>query len=320
MDACRSEPSQLPPRYLEPRHLELLREIAARGTLAAVAKATHRTPSALSQQLRTAERELAVKLVEPDSRGVRLTPAGQLLAEGADEVISSLARVQARFDAATGEPRGLVSIGTLPSAGQVLLPQRLRWLGDTAITLTLDDFDIAEADFAARALDADIVISHSISGGVPRGAGGLVSTVLAREPIDVVLPADHALAAKTQLTPEDVVDLSWVGVPEGYPFDAIPVAIEQLTGRPVHRTLRLRDNHLVEALVGASAAIGLLPRFSTRPAPDVVLRPLVGVRAARSIVALSRPDRHERLAVRTVTDHLVSIGAQLMGAYGVEDG
>lgn len=302
---------------LEPRHLQLLREIAARGTLAAVAKATHRTPSALSQQLRTAERELAVKLVEPDSRGIRLTPAGQLLAEGADEVIASLARVQARLDAATGEPRGRVSIGTLPSAGQVLLPQLLHRLRDTAITLSLDDFDIAEADFAARALDADLVISHSISGGVPRGAQGLISTVLAREPIDVVLPHDHPLAAKTELRPRDLADLDWVGVPEGYPFDAIPVAIEQLTGAPVHRRLRLRDNHLLESLVGAGAGIGLLPRFSTRASPGVVLRPLVGVRAARSIVALSRPDRHERLAVRTVTEHLVSIGAELMEDYAV---
>ncbi|MCH8559418.1 LysR family transcriptional regulator [Nesterenkonia sp. DZ6] len=320
MDSRSSERSQQHARHLEPRHLELLREIAARGTLAAVAKATHRTPSALSQQLRTAERDLAVKLVEPDSRGVRLTPAGQLLAEGADEVISSLARVQARLDASTGEPRGSVSLGTLPSAGQVLLPQLLRRLRDTAITLTLDDFDIAEADFAARALDADIVISHSISGRVPRGAEGLINTVLTREPIDVVLPVEHALATKTELTPHDVVDHDWVGVPEGYPFDAIPVAIEQLIGRPVHRTLRLRDNHLLESLVGAGAGIGLLPRFSTRPAPGVVLRPLVGVSASRSIVALSRPDRYERLAVRTVTEHLVSIGAELMGGYSVQHG
>ncbi|MGO4132903.1 LysR family transcriptional regulator, partial [Janibacter sp. YAF2_2] len=38
------------------RHLELLRDLRERGSLAAVAAATHRTPSALSQQLRTAQR------------------------------------------------------------------------------------------------------------------------------------------------------------------------------------------------------------------------------------------------------------------------
>lgn len=35
---------------LDPRHLDLLRELADRGSLAAVAAATHRTPSALSQR------------------------------------------------------------------------------------------------------------------------------------------------------------------------------------------------------------------------------------------------------------------------------
>jgi len=297
---------------MEIRHLELLREIATRRTLAAVALATHRTPSALSQQLRTAERELGVKLVEPDSRGLRLTSAGQLLAEGADEVTSSLARLRARLDASTGEPRGVVSIGTLPSAGQALLPALFMRLQGTAISLSLDDFDIAEADFAARALDADLVISHSLTDSLPESTAGLVSTLLAREPIDVVLPKDHPLGAKSELTPQDVVSHSWVGVPEGYPFDAIPVAVEQLTGHSIHRVLRLRDNHLLESLVGAGAGIGLLPRFTTRPGPGVILRPLVGVNAERSIIALSRGDRHERLAVRTVTDHLVQIGAELM--------
>lgn len=302
---------------MEMRHLELLREIAARGTLAAVARATHRTPSALSQQLRTAERDLGVRLVEPDSRGLRLTSAGQLLAEGAEEVAESLARLQARLEESTGEPRGLVRVGTLPSAGQALLPPLIGRLRGSAITLALDDFDIAEADFAARALDADIVISHSLTGETPTGAEGLSSTLLAREPIDVALPRDHQLASKSQLTPEDLVNHDWIGVPEGYPFDAIPLAIEQLTGHPAHRAFRLRDNHLVESLVSAGAGIGLLPRFSTRPSAGVVLRPLIGVHAERSIVALSRGDRFQRLAVRTVTAHLVEVGREVTGLHTV---
>lgn len=66
---------------MDVRHLELLRELGQRGTLAAVAEATYRTPSAVSQQLRTAERDLGVPLVEPVGRGLRLTAEGQLLAD-----------------------------------------------------------------------------------------------------------------------------------------------------------------------------------------------------------------------------------------------
>lgn len=300
---------------MEVRHLDLLRQIAHRGTLAAVAAATHRTPSALSQQLRTAERELGIKLVEPASRGIRLTAAGQLLAEGAEDILQRIAQLQARVDESAGAPRGQVRIGTLPSAGEALLPPLLKELTGSDIHIDIDDFDLAEEDFAAQTLDADIVIGHSLTGDVPAGAAGLVSTVLTREPLDMALPQEHPLAGLTRLSPGDVIAYDWIGVPPRYPFDAIPVAIEQLTGRSIHRVVRLRDNRLVEALVAQGQGIALLPRFTTRPRPGVVLRPLTGVRAERAIIALSRPDRYARLVVREVTKRLAEAGQHVLESH-----
>ncbi|MFK5690670.1 LysR family transcriptional regulator [Ornithinimicrobium sp. LYQ92] len=296
---------------MEMRHLVLLREIAVRGTLSAVAAATHRTPSALSQQLRTAERELGMALVEPVGRGLRLTAEGQLLADAADEVCQVHAEVQARLDASRGEPRGTVSIGTLPSGGQALLPPLVEALRGSAIELRLHDFDLAEADYAARTLDVDIVLAHSMSGDVPHGADRLTFRALAREPLDVALPATHPLAGRQELGPQDLVGTRWIGVPEGYPFDTVLLAIEAVTGRPLVRDQRLRDNALIRSLVGAGVGLALLPRFTTPADGPVVLRPLVGVPARRTFYALCRPDRHARFAVRTVVDELARIGASL---------
>lgn len=295
---------------MELRHLELLRQLAARGTLSAVAEATHRTPSALSQQIRTAERELGVKLVEPLSRGVRLTEAGQLLADGAEDISQRVAELRAELDASMGEPRGTVTIGTLPSAGEALLPQLVHRLRGTGITLHLDDFDLAEAEFASQTLDADIVISHSIPGEAPQGAEGLISTLLVKEPLDLAIPEGHPLTTQPAITPEEAAGHPWIGVPKGYPFDAIPTAIEQLTGISIPRVLRLRDNRLVESLVAEGMGVALLPRFTTRPRTGVMLRPLTGIDAGRNIVALSRPERYARLAVQRVTQHLAEIGAE----------
>lgn len=296
---------------MNPAHLELLRELSVRGSLTAVALATHRTPSALSQQLRTAERELGVALVEPVGRGLRLTAEGQLLADSADEVSEVLAGVTARLDAAIGQPRGTVRIGTLPSAGAALLPPLVRRLRDTAIELDLDDFDLAETDYAARTLDVDVVIAHSLTGDYPLGSDGLARTVLAREPIDVVLPEGHPLCRHHRLRPHHLRGTTWVGVPEGYPFDTILLAVEDRLGERLSRWVRVRDNQLVGELVRTGVGLALLPRFTTRPGDGLVMRPLVGVGAARAISALSRRDRHARLAVRTVVDELVAIGARL---------
>lgn len=300
------------------RHLELLRELSVRGTLAAVAEATFRTPSAVSQQLKTAERELGVALVEPVGRGLRLTAEGQLLADSADEVGAILASVRARLDASRGEPRGRVTIGTFPSAGTALIPGLLERLAATGsgrdlsgITMDLDDFDLAEAEFAARTLDVDIVIAHSMTGDVPTGASGLVTRLLTREPIDVALPAHHPLSSRAVLRPRDLRGTEWIGVPVGYPFDTILLAVEQLLGESLTRRIRLRDNRLIESLVRAGVGLALLPRFTTPVGDGLALRPLEGVPASRSIVALCRPDRFARQAVRAVVDELVEVGRRL---------
>lgn len=296
---------------MEVRHLLLLRELAVRGSLAAVADATHRTPSALSQQLRTAEREFGVKLAEPVGRGLRLTAEGQLLAEGADEVAAALAGVQARLEARLGQPGGLVSIGTLPSAGEALLPGLVAALRGTPITLEVHDFDLSEEGFAARTLDHDLVIAHSATGDVPAGAERLVCRVLAYEPLDVALPATHSLAQHSTLGPADLIGTDWLAVPPGFPFDSVLLAIEAVTGHTLTRRARLVDNRLVEALVAAGEGLALLPRFTTRPRPGMVLRPLTGVNAQRAVVGLSRADHYARRAVRAVVDELERIGHTL---------
>lgn len=53
------------------------------------------------------------------------------------------------------------------------------------------------------------------------------------------------------------------------------------------------------------------PRFSTPASEAIRLIPLAGVDARRAVVAISRPDRAERAAVRHVLDLLEGIGAAL---------
>ena len=295
------------------RHLELLRDLRERGSLAAVAAATHRTPSALSQQLRTAQRAAGTPLVEARGRGLRLTEAGELLADGADEVGAALTRVAARLEEHRGDPVGTVRVAGLPSGLTALLPGALTLLAGSRVSVEIDDLDLAETDYARAAADADIVIAHSLTSEVPVGGERLSSSVLVRESLDVAVPPDHPLARRSSLHPGDVVDEPWISVPEGYPFDTVLQRIEAECGRALRRRLRVRDNQLVAALVAAGEGLALLPRYTTRTADEFALVPLVDVPAARWIVALSRPDRAERVAVRLVTARLRAAGAALTG-------
>jgi len=284
------------------RHLELVRELADRGSIAAVAAAQHRTPSAVSQQLKTLQRELGVSLVEPDGRGLRLTNAGLLLADGAVDVASSVARVRARWDAFVGEAVGTVTIAAFPSAAAMFFPALLGDLAGSGIDLVCTDQDATESAIGAMVAHHDVVLNHGLTPPAPDPRVHV--TPLMREPLDVAVPRGHPLAGHDAVRPADVVEHDWIGVPAGFPFDTVLQDLARRTGSTPRVVQRLADLRATEALVAAGLGIALLPRFTTAPSEAYVLLPLRGIRAGRHVVALSRPDRAERLAVRRVIELL----------------
>src|SRR5918911_5267170 len=114
---------------LDLRRLRLLRELAERGTLGAVADALGYSPSAVSQQLAVLETEAGVPLLEKAGRGVRLTDAGRLLAHHADVLLTAAEAARADLASLTGDVRGTVRAGGLQSATRhVLIPALTRML------------------------------------------------------------------------------------------------------------------------------------------------------------------------------------------------
>src|SRR5918998_1592081 len=100
---------------LDLRRLRLLRELKARGTIAAVADALQFTPSAVSQQLGILEREAGVRLLERAGRGVRLTDPALALVEHADALLERAALAEADLAAASGTVAGRVRIASFQS-------------------------------------------------------------------------------------------------------------------------------------------------------------------------------------------------------------
>jgi len=162
---------------MDVRHLELLRDLADHGSLIAVARHTHRTPSAVSQQLRTAERIAGVPLVDPAGRGVRLTDAGRVLADAGRDVSSAIARAQAVWEEYRSAPLGAVSIAALPSAAAFLIPPVLQRLADDGVALELTDVDVSHDSYLDLTREHDLVIGHLLD---ERIAPGVVVTRLAR--------------------------------------------------------------------------------------------------------------------------------------------
>ncbi|MER5754169.1 LysR family transcriptional regulator [Streptomyces sp. NPDC002088] len=289
---------------MDERQLRILRELGELGSVTAVAEALLVTPSAISQQLRLLQRSMPVPLTERHGRRLVLTDAGQALAGAAVEVESALARARHAVAEFVSRPDGDVSVAAFHSAGSAFFPLLVRaCAGPGAPALVLADEDVPQEDFPRLTREYDLVLAHRLDHAPPWPRTVTVTTLL-REPLDVAMPAGHPLAAKRRLTPQDVADEPWITVHEGFPVMATIDAIAAAAGRRLRLGHRINEFAVVAEVVAAGGGIALMPRWTMRPHPALVLRPLSGVQARRHIDALCRPERTARTAVGTVLTEL----------------
>ncbi|WP_460062748.1 LysR family transcriptional regulator [Streptomyces sp. YKOK-I1] len=289
---------------MDERQLRVLRELGELGSVTAAAEALRVTPSAISQQLRLLQRSIPVPLTERDGRRLVLTAAGQALADAAIGVETALARARHAVDEFVERPDGAVSVAAFHSGAAAFFPLLLRGLGTPGSPrVSLHDADVAQDDFPPLTRDYDLVLAHRLD-HAPPWPRTATATPLLREPLDIALPADHPLAAKPALTPQEVADQPWITVHDGFPLMATVEAVSAAAGRRVEIVHRINEIAVVAEVVAAGGGVALMPRWTSRPHPAVVLRPLSGIRAARHIDVLHRPERAARRAVRTVLAEL----------------
>lgn len=301
---------------MDVQRLRVLRELADRGSVTAVAAALSYTPSAISQQLKALAEEIGSPVTEPAGRGLRLTEAGLVLVERAEEVLAAMARAQAAVDALHSEPAGAVSLTFFPSGARMLLPGLLRRFADGPIRIRADVADPPPGDVPALTAGVDVVVSHHDELNPPptRDAGRWVSVPLMREPLDVVLPPGHRLARRRGLRLADLTGEDWISVSVGWPVDDVLRTIALRTGVQPRVVHRINDFAVTEELVAAGLGIALLPRYSTddRGGRRLARRPLRGVRAARTVEAVARAATAARPAVATVLDALCAEAAAVV--------
>ncbi len=300
---------------VELHQLQILRELGALGSVAAVADALAVTPSAVSQHLSALQRGFRTPLTRKEGRRLVLTAAGETLARAGSDAIDAMAAARSALDEFEGDASGVVTISGFHSAGQALFGGLVRELSglEAAPTVQLTDEDVAQSEFPALTARYDLVLAHRMEHSEPWPQGVIRSLTLVREPLDVAVAASHPLAARTSLRPSDIADSPWVTSRIGYSPDDVLRAVSAVTGRAVEVRHRINDYGAVSAVVAAGEVLGMLPRYTSRSVDesDIVRLPLRGVSTHRMIDVLARPENLRRRAVRVVVDALERVMTRL---------
>ena len=142
--------------------MRVLREVAARGTIAAAARALAFTPSAVSQQLAALERETGVALLDRHGGRVHLTEAGRRLVGRTEAILAELEAATAELEAAAVEVAGDVHVAAFPSAERALLAPAIATLAarHAEVRVRTTELEPEDALPALRLGDVDLAISH----------------------------------------------------------------------------------------------------------------------------------------------------------------
>ena len=96
--------------------------IAEEGNISKAADRLHMAQPPLSQQLKLLEEELGVILFERNTRRMQITDAGKLLQNRAQQIIDLMEKTSKELNDLKEGSQGLLSIGTISSAGETLVP------------------------------------------------------------------------------------------------------------------------------------------------------------------------------------------------------
>lgn len=287
---------------LDLRRLRLLHEFLIRGTVTAVATALSYSPSTVSQQLATLEREVGVALLVPSGRRLQLTPEGRELATMAGRLLTL--EEQARAALTTGQMGlGPVRVAVFQTATHAIIPRALTILASAAPGLRVEITELPPeeglAEVAARAFD--LAVAEQYPGHAREHHPGLTREPLGLDRIRLASPMQRPAA-----TLDSLRDAVWVMEPQGTAARAWTVQQCRAVGFEPDVRFVAADLVAHVQLIEGGHAVGMLPDLLwSRGLASVHLTDLPGS-PQREIFTAIRASSQERLDIRVVREALAT--------------
>src|SRR5271163_3831748 len=195
---------------MELRHLRYFVAVAEAGSLTVAAEQRlHTSQPSLSRQIRDLESELGVQLLARRARGIELTPAGRAFLDHARLVLSQVEAASEAARRVAHPSKPCFTIGFLTGQELKWMPEALRILRDE-----LPNIDVMISSQYSPLL-ADGLSKGKIDAAFLRREGGmpeLTYRVLVKEPLLVILPNNHRLAALKAISPKDLTGETFMAV------------------------------------------------------------------------------------------------------------
>jgi DNA-binding transcriptional LysR family regulator len=236
-------------------YLEGFLEVARVKNFSRAATILYRTQPTLSQQIQRLEKEFGGKLFDRDFKAVRLTQAGSTLRRYAEEMLSLRSEALDAISEIREHPSGNLRIGTNDATCLYVLPNALAGFRRLYPKVQVNIYRNFSHKIVEKLQEGTLEIGIV---SLPRNVKGLEVIPIFSAELKVVLPPDHPLVERKEITPEEI---------SFYPL-LLPKTgrtrkmIEDLL-RPYKRSLQismeLASVEIIKKYVSAGIGISLLP-------------------------------------------------------------
>jgi DNA-binding transcriptional LysR family regulator len=258
---------------MELRHLRYFVAVATELHFGRAAARLFVSQPALSQQIRSLERELGLQLLERDRRGVRLTPEGAAFLTEAKAVVQQADRAVAVAGALAAGATGRLRLsyvrtipGGLPEA--IVREYQRRYPG---VEIASDSGSTGQNVERLTSGELDVAFVHT-----PFESGGDVTWVdIATEPLVVAIPSGHPLSKRRRVRREDLAGVPLVYFPRQNSPGVYDRGLSQVYGSvapDIVRTEPTEERILVAVAEGAGITLFVKERAAMLRLSGVVYR------------------------------------------------
>lgn len=200
---------------IEIRDLRAVIAVAEHASFARAAEALWVSRATMSEQIKTVERRLGVRLFERTTRRVSPTPAGKLFVERANRLLADLGGLQDVVRESGQLTTGRVRLGIPPG---VVTRQGWHALSAfhrdyPAVELIFTETSVEEINRAIARRDVDLGITAWPAGRPPEQ---VASVELGQDPTGVAVAPDHPLAGTRAVTADMLRDMPLVTFTRGF--------------------------------------------------------------------------------------------------------
>ena len=288
---------------MEVHQLRYFCAVASHGTFTRASEVEHVAQPSLSQQILKLEAELGARLFDRLPRSARLTVFGRAFLPKAERILRELEEAKTELRDMSGNERGEVAVGIIPTIAAYLLPRLLNGFAVRHPLVTIKIIEDITPALLQRLYEGTIDMAVA---ALPIAGSELASVKLFEEKFYAVVPEKHRLASRAFISLAQLNREPFLLLKEGHCFrDSLIEACQKSRMSP-SVVFESGQFATILAMVSAGLGVSAVPAMAVQPQPGCKFIPISGKHSTRMVgIVASRhhyQSRAQRLLMKQMRD------------------